>query len=161
MHVSAVEVSRERSDGGESWAGLPLRSRWAGASGRLLGSGAFGTFYRSKPAVGWTVTWVFPELAKQLALLGYLLQEGIAESVSRSRGKVSLLLKAVCLKTIHWKTAGQVWSWELPFLEWYMASWLASLLFYSTVFLLCFACPVRDVKTFNWRVGLKCFEVLG
>ena len=26
MHVSAVEVSRERSDGGESWAGLGSRS---------------------------------------------------------------------------------------------------------------------------------------
>lgn len=65
--ISAVEVSRERSDArplcqrsdrGGSWAllgcGPALRpvSRGFRSDGSLLGSGKFSMFYQSKPAVG-------------------------------------------------------------------------------------------------------------
>lgn len=60
-----------------------------------LGSGVFGVLYRSKPAVGRAVTCVFLGIGKELALFGYLLHKGVAESVPQLRGKISLLLKTV------------------------------------------------------------------
>lgn len=158
VHISAVEVPGAMCD-----AQPQCRCHDGGQSGAL---GVMGLL----PALPYSVRLIgqSPLLAEQEPAFS----QGWGKSWGTSHTRVSLNLCLsggdrflscwrLCLKVIHWKTAGQVGVWEPPFPGWFLASWLASWLFYSTVFLFCFTCPGRDVNKFNWWVGLKCFEVLG